>query len=438
MGVIHFVKRFRLRVLYFSDTFLPKTDGVAVSIKNFSELLTLRGHEFRICAPRYAEDDFERMGDNIQVVRFRCGYLPSYPDIKVVLPSPGKIKRIIEDFKPEIIHIHTPGLLGLYGVNAAERYGVPTIGTYHTLMAEQEMYVSFYRLFKLDKLFFKINKFKKKLNIEELDKFVKFDNFNIRKKIILKICNDIYNKCDVVISPSHIIKNQLLDYGINRPITVVSNGMDLKRFTGKVKSVNKDAPKILHVGRISYEKNCDVVINAFKIIHGTFPKATLTIIGEGPAIESLKRQAEHLELQDAVIFTGFVPNAELHNIYPQYDLFLTASTMETQGLVVLEAIACGVPAVGVDSFALPELIQDGKNGYIAPPFDVKKLAELSIKLLSDEKQYAEFSKNSIAIASEHEMGRCVDDMETVYTKVIEAMKGKQEKKSVFDMLMDLM
>ena len=112
--------------------------------------------------------------------------------------------------------------------------------------------------------------------------------------------------------------------------------------------------------------------------------------------------------------------------------------METQGLVVLEAIACGVPAVGVDSFALPELIQDGKNGYIEPPFDVKRLAEMSIKLLSDEKQYKEFSKNSIAIASEHAMERCVDDMESVYEKVVEAMKGKEKKTSLFDLLMDFM
>ncbi|TGN16792.1 glycosyltransferase [Leptospira ilyithenensis] len=425
-----------MKVLYFSDTFLPKTDGVAVSIKNFSELLSLRGHEFTICAPRYGEGDFERMGDNIQVIRFRSGYLPSYPDIKVVLPSPGKIKKIIEDFQPDIIHIHTPGLLGVYAVNAAERFGIPTVGTYHTLMAEQEMYVSFYRLFKLDKLFFKINKFKKKMNIDDLDKFVKFDNFNLRKKIILKICNDLYNRCDVVVSPSHLIKKQLADYGITRPVTVVSNGMDLKRFTGKVKSLDNSAPKLLHVGRISYEKNCDVILNSFKLIHDVFPKATLTIIGEGPAIPSLQRQAEHLELKDSIIFKGFVPNAELHNIYPQYDLFLTASTMETQGLVVLESIACGLPAVGVDSFALPELIQEERNGYIAPPFDVKKLAELSIRLLNDPEKYKEFSKNSIEIASGHEMSKCVDAMEEMYRKLIEATKGKEKKGTLLDIFFD--
>ncbi|EOQ97119.1 glycosyltransferase, group 1 family protein [Leptospira wolbachii serovar Codice str. CDC] len=428
-----------MRVLYFSDTFLPKTDGVAVSIKNFSELLALRGHQFCICAPKYGDGDFDRMTDNIQVVRFRSGYLPSYPDIKVVLPSPGKIKRIIEDFKPDLIHIHTPGLLGLYAVNAAERFGVPTIGTYHTLMAEQEMYVSFYRLFKLDKLFFKANKFKKKLNIDELDKIVKFDNFNIRKKIILKICNDIYNRCDVVISPSHLIKEQLIEYGITRPITVVSNGMDLKRFQGTPRTyTGGDAPKFLHVGRISYEKNCDVVLNAFKTIHEHYPKATLAIIGEGPAIPSLQRQAEHLGIQAAVSFKGFIPNAVLHEEYPKYDVFLTASTMETQGLVVLEAIACGLPAVGVDSFALPELIRHGENGYIAKPFDSKGIAQGALELVRNPEEYAKFSKNSIQIASGHEMEKCVDAMEEVYSKVIEAMKGKVKKQNIFDLFFDFM
>lgn len=428
-----------MRVLYFSDTFLPKTDGVAVSIKNFSELLALRGHQFCICAPKYGDGDFDRMTDNIQVVRFRSGYLPSYPDIKVVLPSPGKIKRIIEDFKPDLIHIHTPGLLGLYAVNAAERFGVPTIGTYHTLMAEQEMYVSFYRLFKLDKLFFKANKFKKKLNIDELDKIVKFDNFNIRKKIILKICNDIYNRCDVVISPSHLIKEQLIEYGITRPITVVSNGMDLKRFQGTPKTYTSgDAPKFLHVGRISYEKNCDVVLNAFKTIHEHYPKATLAIIGEGPAIPSLQRQAEHLGIQAAVSFKGFIPNAVLHEEYPKYDVFLTASTMETQGLVVLEAIACGLPAVGVDAFALPELIRHGENGYIAKPFDSKGIAQGALEIIRNPEEYAKFSKNSIQIASGHDMEKCVDAMEEVYSKVIEAMKGKVKKSNIFDLFFDFM
>src|SRR5690606_21390341 len=168
----------------------------------------------------------------------------------------------------------------------------------------------------------------------------KMDNFNFRKKIILKICNNLYDRCDLVISPSHLLKKQLLEFGIKKPITVVSNGMDLKRFKGEIKTLNTDAPKLLHVGRISYEKNCDGVIKAFSKVLEKIPKASLTIIGDGPAIPSLRKQAESLKILDKVDFKGFLPNTELHNHYPNYDAFITASTMETQGLVILEAIAC--------------------------------------------------------------------------------------------------
>lgn len=426
-----------MRVLYFTDTFLPKIDGVAISIRNFSELLVQRGHEFLICSPKYGEGDFDRMGDHIQVERFRSGYLPSYPDIKVVLPSPQKIKRIIREFKPDLVHIHTPGLLGQYGVNATEKYGIPTIGTYHTLMSEQDMYVSFYRLFKLDKLFSRVNKFNKKLTVKDLEKVEKSDKFNLRKKIILKICNNLYDRCDLVISPSHLLKKQLLEFGLKKPITVVSNGMDLKRFKGEIKTLNTDSPKLLHVGRISYEKNCDVIIKSFSLIQEKIPKATLTIIGDGPAIPSLKKQAENLGIAEKVIFTGFLPNTELHNHYPLYDAFMTASTMETQGLVILESIACGLPAVGVDSYAIPELIHDNKNGYIAEPFAADEIAEKTIQLLSDPVKYKEFSKASIEIASHHEMNRCVDAMEEVY-KSVASKTDKAKKNTLMNMMLSMM
>ena len=415
-----------------SDTFYPKIDGVAVSMKNFAERLSLKGHEFLILCPRYGEDDFNRMGDGIRVERFRSAYLPSYPDIKVVLPSPKKLKRFIEEFQPDVVHIHTPGLMGLYGVNLVEKYGIPTIGTYHTLMAEQDMYVSFYRLLKLDKLFSRIGNFDKKLRIKDILKFIKLDNLNIRKKIILKLCNDIYDRCDLVISPSHLIKNQLQEYGLKKPIAVVSNGLDLKVFLKGSRKLSS-SPKILHVGRISYEKNCDVVVSAFAEIHKKIPNATFTIIGDGPAIPSLKLQVEKLGISNAVIFTGFIPNVELPNHYPQYDLFLTASTMETQGLVLLESLASGLPAVGVNSFAIPELVHHERNGFIAEPFQPQQMADLAIRILENPQMYEAFSKESIKIAESHDINRSVEEMEKIY-ETIKDLPEKKKKKSFLENL----
>ncbi|EKR63855.1 glycosyltransferase, group 1 family protein [Leptospira weilii str. 2006001853] len=424
-----------MRVLYFSDTFLPKVDGVAISMKNFADLLAKRGHTFAICCPKYGEEDFYHIGDSIRIERFRSGYLPSYPDIKVVLPSPTKIKRVIKEFEPDLVHIHTPGLLGLYGINATEKYGIPTIGTYHTLMSEQDMYLSFYRLLKLDKLFLKASKSDKKLKMKDLSKIEKFDKFNIRKKVILKISNNIYERCDLIISPSHLIEKQLREFGLKTKIAVISNGLDLTSFKGSIKQLTS-APKLLHVGRISYEKNCDVILNAFKLIHDEIPDSTLTIIGDGPALPSLKIQARNLGVENAVTFTGFIKREQLPEEYPKYDLFLTASTMETQGLVILESIACGLPAVGVDSFAIPELIHDDKNGYIAKPFDVKGIAEKAVAILKDPPLYEKFSKESIKISKAHEMTVCVDKMEEVY-QTVASVKNKKKRNTLINMLFSL-
>jgi 1,2-diacylglycerol 3-alpha-glucosyltransferase len=423
----------RMRVIYFTDTFLPKIDGITISIKNFSERLSQKGYEFLICCPEYGEGDFDRMSDSIHIERFSSAHLPTYPDIKVVFPNPARLAKIIEDFKPDLCHIHTPGLIGQYAVNASEKFGIPSIGTYHTLISEQDTYVSLYRILKLDKLFMKINKFDKTLTLKNLLKFQKFDNFNIQKKIILKLCNNLYERCDLIISPSHLLKQQLIEFGIRRPISVVSNGMDLSRFKGVVKQSSSEF-KLLHVGRISYEKNCDVIINAFHKIQEELPQATLTIIGDGPALPSLKIQAQQLKIEDKVIFKGFVPNSELADIYPQYDLFLTASTMETQGLVILEAISCGLPAVGVYAFAVPELVQHGLNGYNAQPFKPLEIAELSLKILKNPELYRSFSEKSLEISSHHELSKCVDRMDEVYKEMTE-FKGKKKKTTLLNMFL---
>lgn len=420
-----------MKILYFSDTFLPKIDGITVSIKNFSELLSHKGHEFVICAPGYAESDFTRINDKIRVERFMSMSLPSYPDVKAVFPNPNRIKKVIKEFEPDLIHIHTPGTLGLYALNVAGKYGIPIIGTYHTLVSEQDSYLSIYRLLKIDKLFMKIDKFDK-LNLKDMLKLLKYDKININKKIILKLCNYFYDRCDLIISPSNLLRDQLLDFGIKKPIKVISNGLDLSRFKGEARELKGNAPKILHVGRVSYEKNCDVVINAFKLILEKLPEATLTIIGDGPALPSLKLQVEKLALQDKVIFTGFIPNTELQEHYPRYDLFMTASTMETQGLVILEAISCGLPAVGVNAYAVPELVQDGKNGFNAQPFNAEQMADYAHKILTSPELYKAFSKSSLDVSKGHDLNLCVNKMEDIYTEV--SSRSKRKKYSLLNLL----
>jgi 1,2-diacylglycerol 3-alpha-glucosyltransferase len=411
-----------MNVAIFTDTFLPKIDGVAISVDHFCRYLSGRGHKFIICCPKYGPDDIKVLGDDIEILRFKNAPLPSYPDIKVVLPSQKKIYKAVKDFKADLIHIQTPGLLGQYGVLAARMYGIPLVGTYHTLVSEQETYISLYRLLRLDRL---ISYFRNEKKIKKrLDKIERKDSKSLKKALIWKLTNSLYETAEIVISPSHLIREELIQHGMRKPVEVVSNGMDLKVFKGEVKSFSGRAPKLLHVGRISYEKNCEVVIKAFCMILEKFPEATLDIVGDGPALASMKIEARQHDVYEKINFPGFVSRDTLPQVYPKYDLFLTASTMETQGLVVLESMACGLPCVGVDSFALPELIQNGRNGFIVEPGHHIDMAQKAIEILDDPDLYSRFSKQSLEIAGEHDIAACADRLENTYKQALESFKDK--------------
>lgn len=402
-----------MNIVIFTDTFLPKIDGVAVSVENFSRLLALRGHNFLICCPRYGDDDPMELGERIKIVRFGNFPLPSYPDIKVALPAFKKIREAMTAFAPDLVHIQSPGLMGIYGVLAARWYGVPMIGTYHTLVSEQTTYLSPARLLRLDRI---VNFYRKVRRTAAPAPVRGSSKKTITQRLVQKSCNWLYERKRLIISPSHRIKSVLEEQHVRTPIEVISNGMDLSVFRGTAKKAPSSPPRLLHVGRISFEKNCDVVLEAFALIRRSLPGATLTIVGDGPALESLKTLAERLGIADAVDFTGFVPRAELPALYPRYDLFLTASTMETQGLVVLEAIASGLPCVGVDAYALPELIHHGENGFIVRPFDPEEMASMALEILRDPARFSSFSAAGLRIAAEHDIVRCALHLEDVYRR----------------------
>ncbi|MFN3605259.1 MAG: glycosyltransferase [Leptonema sp. (in: bacteria)] len=410
-----------MKIAIFTDTFLPKIDGIAISIQQFTNILANEGYEFVICAPKYKENekDFE-LHPNIKVIRFKNAPLPSYPEVKIVLPSRSKIKEAIKKLGAQLIHVHTPGLLGQYALLASKLYKIPMIGTYHTLISEQEMYLSLYRLLNVDKLldYFILGK-KIKKNLEKIENKA---TSAIKKAFLWKYTNVFYETCEIIISPTELIRQELINKGVKKPIEVISNGIDFKMFNGVPKERPNNPPRLIHVGRISFEKNCDIVLKAFAEIKKVIPNAKLDIYGDGPALKSLKEEAKMLGVFDSVIFHGFINRTELAKIYPLYDIFLTASTMETQGLVVLEAMSCGLPCVGVNSFALPELIQNDTNGYTVEPGDYHTIALKTIEIVKDPEKYKKFSINSIKIAETHDIYTSAKKLGNLYKRVIENTK----------------
>lgn len=403
-----------MRIVVFTDTYLPKIDGVGISTEQFCRLLVERGHQFVICAPQYGQDDDTvGSGGGIKVIRFTNRPLPSYPEVKLANLSLRRIREAMAG-KPDLVHIQSPGLMGQYGIAAARLYSIPVVGTYHTMVNEVGMYLSPYRLLKLDKL---VEKVKDTLSLDlrtELRKAEHSPKKSLSNRLILRLTNELYNRCEVVISPTELIAAELRGAGVKRPVEIVSNGLDLVRFHGDPRSCDGNQPKYLHVGRISFEKNVDVLLWAFARIREQQPGATFDIVGDGPALSSLKAEAGRLGIGDAVRFHGFIQRTDLPEIYPQYDCFLTASTMETQGLVVLEALASGLPAVGVDAYALPELIRHGENGFLARPFDDAGIADYAVQVTSQGERYQEFSRTSLAIAAGHDMNRSAELLERIY------------------------
>lgn len=403
-----------MRIAIFTDSFFPKIDGIAVSVQNFCEKLEQRGHKFIICCPRYADDDTELIGQNIRIERFKSVALPSYEEMRIVVPGRKRLHKVMKEFKPDLVHIQTPGLMGQYGVLAARLYSVPVIGTYHTMMSEVGMYANPLRLLKLDKLLSRVKRRKKIAS--KLHKVTRKKPGSLGGKLLYRLANRLYEKCSLVISPSELIKQELIAKGFKAPITVVSNGIDLNFFRGERRIFPGDDPRLLHVGRIAPEKNVEEVIRAFALVKKELPRARLSVVGDGPVLLDLKREASELGIGDSVQFTGYMARKDLPQIYAEHDLFITASAMETQGLVALEAIATGLPAVGVNAFALPELIQQGRNGICVEPHNVPELANAALRILKDKNFYESASQESIAIAQEHGHDRCTDRLEKIYRK----------------------
>lgn len=401
-----------MRIAVFTDTYYPNVDGVVVSVDNSTRLLSER-HKILIFAPEYKGFKDVNKG-NIRVLRLFSVKCPSYDTFRIAFPNILKCNNLIKRFKPDIIHVHTPGLVGVAGLICAKRNSIPAIATYHTLASETLTYLSPYRLMRIDAV---VDAIKKKGMSRMLKTFrtgrVKQVSETFPKKIVWKAMIMFHNHFNLVTAPSESIAHELKRHGLKTRVTVLSNGLDLKRFKPK-KNYKSSSPRILYVGRLGYEKNIEILLRAMKLVLKNSPKAALTIVGQGPAMESLKRLASELGMQRSVKFTGFVKNEKLPKIYQSHDVFVTASTFETQGIVIIEAMASGLPVVGVNKYAVPDIVKHGKNGFVAEPGDYEEIARFIIKLIEHERLRHTMGKRSVELSREHELSRVVKKMEDVY------------------------
>lgn len=379
-----------MKVAVFTDTFVPQVNGVVNAVRNFDMMLTGRGHRVKVFTAGKNPSAFSL--DGAEVYKYRAFTFLPYPEFEYSVDVVRPVRDAVR-FAPDLVHAHTPFAMGYCAWRTARRLKVPLVGTFHTPVEEYVVYLS------------------------------KHFTFNRRflKRIAKAYQNWFYGQCDVIIVPARSAA-RYLDVK-NKRIVVVSNGIDLARYgtAGRQKFRQKfglgDGPVIMHGGRLSFEKRIDGVIRAMPDVLKRMPDAKLLIVGKGPAMTALQSLVIRMDLEKAVVFTGYVSDEDFPKAFAAADVLAINSPVETQSLIVLEAFATGVPVVGADAGAIPDVVVPGENGYLFDADDSAAMAKYLNQILMDENLKEKLKEGALKTASGHSLEKSVEKLLAVYESV---------------------
>jgi 1,2-diacylglycerol 3-alpha-glucosyltransferase len=363
-----------MKIAMFTETWLPIKDGVVNSILSFKEELVKMGNEVYVFAPAEEEkDDFEK-----GVFYYKAKPVKGYTSYKLALkPTPfyQRTSQLMKELEIELIHSHSPGPLGVRGVAASFKLDLPIVFTYHTYVPDVVKY----------------------LPLEEPSQL-------IAQPIMDHWIRWYLRRCDAIIIPTKSrakeLKEQTKPEDIKQ-IFIVPTGINSSKFSkGDGERIRnalgaEDKQIILYVGRIVREKNLDLLISAAPLVLKSIPDALFLLVGEGPIRNELREKIKEKGLMNNFIFTGFVPEEELVDYYHSADAFVFPSTFETQGIVLLEAIASSLPIATANATPFPEIIKEGWNGFLFDPFDPKDCARSISKALKNSELITKNAKGTL-------------------------------------------
>lgn len=358
-----------------SDVYFPRINGVSTSIQIFRRDLERLGCSTLLVAPRFEQD----WDDDETTTRVRSRPVPLDPEDRLMFPRQllAACRNLAGRF--DLIHIHTPFVAHWAGVKLARELGVRTVETYHTYFEE---YLHHYAPLMPRWV---LRAFARNLSRAQ--------------------CNSV----DAIISPSAPMADLLRGYGATSPIEVLPTGLDLAQFEvgdgtrfRKTHGIAKDRPVLVHVGRVAFEKNIDFILEAFTLIRAQIPDALLVIAGEGPALPALRARATSNGLDDSVMFVGYLDRkTSLLDCYRSANAFVFASNTETQGLVLLEAMAVGTPVVSTAVLGTKDVLERGEAGALVVPENREIFAETAVRLLRDRDLQHELGNRGRRYVEEH-------------------------------------
>jgi len=388
-----------MKILIASDLHYPTINGVATFSRNLAKGLANHGHEVLVIAPSQTGKRYKEVDGNYIIARTVSVPFPFYQNFRIS-PNPAReVKKIINDFDPDVIHIQMLMWIGQAAMKYGNKYGIPIVSTNHA-MPENLMD-----------------------NLRLLAPISRPINY------ILKAYGArFHSKADFITMPTQSAIDMFNVEKITTPMRAVSNGIDLSRFTvGDASddvyerfSIPKDQPVISYIGRLDAEKHLPVLMRAFIRVKTVMPHVHMVIVGDGTERQLLQNIAAELGVSHDVTFTGRVSDEDLVELHKVGTVFCMPSPAELQSIATLEAMASGQPIVAVDAGALGELCQNERNGYLVEQDNDEMMAEGILAILQDEALREEMSKTSLTIAKTHDLQTTLKRFEKIYTDLINA------------------
>jgi glycosyltransferase involved in cell wall biosynthesis len=369
-----------LRVAIFTETFLPKVDGIVVKVSRLLDHLERRGHQAIVFGPGGSPEHYR----DFPVVSYRSVSVPFYPELSIASPW-ARAAEEIRHFKPDLIHLVNPISLGLAGLRVADRFGIPVLASYHT----------------------------------DVPGFAEHWHLGFLSGSIYRYSRWIHNRVEMNVCPSNFTRNQLLEHDFER-VQLWRGGVDINQYNPAKRTAawrerltegQTDRRLILYVGRVSPEKRIDRLLPMLKEI----PQARLAIVGDGPSRGNLQEKFAGTD----TVFTGYLQGEDLASAYAAGDLFVFTGDKETFGNVVVEAMASGLPVVAPNSGGVLDLVLDGYNGLLYDPSIPESLVGAAQTLLESPDLLRRFGRRGRELAEQRTWDITLDELLGHYRTVIE-------------------
>ena len=337
-----------MKIAFFTETFLPKVDGIVTRLTKTVQHLIAAGDQVMVFCPEGAPPEY----CGAQVVGVPAMPLPLYPELKLALPRPA-VAEALERFQPDLVHVVNPAVLGLGGIWLARTRNLPLVASYHT----------------------------------HLPKYLEHYGMGMLEPLLWELLKAAHNQAALNLCTSTAMVDELAAKGIQHT-ALWQRGVDTDMFQPDLRSEamrrrlhgshDDQGHLLLYIGRLSAEKQ----IERIRPVLEAMPQARLALVGDGPHRQQLERAFEGT----ATTFVGYLAGEELASAYASGDAFLFPSSTETLGLVLLEAMAAGCPVVGANRGGIPDIVNDGENGCLYDPDEPGSLVSAVQRLLGDQEQ----------------------------------------------------